>query len=317
MLLVLTNSDDVTADHLLSVTVQHEIGHLRFDTDRGLEQWRVKYASGQPVLTLNDGEYRPADFHHVWYRRPERLKVADGLDSPEVRLMLDEWGEAFEGFFAHIPKDRWVNHPSVNAAASHKLEQLTTAAALGFRTPDTLVTQDPAQLRAFAARHGGKIIAKPMGRGYVERPEDEQDSLIYTNDVSAEHLENLDDLAACPTLFQERLDKTADIRITIVGTDIHAVELLASDSTGSQRCDIRRNNMEDVKHRLITLPDDVTTRLRALMMHYGLRFAAIDMVIGVTGDWYFLETNPNGQWAWMDLIGVTNIAESFVSLFSV
>ncbi|MEJ1729693.1 hypothetical protein SMA90_25505, partial [Escherichia coli] len=62
---------------------------------------------------------------------PERLKDARFDSSPEGRYLLNEWAEALEGFFAHIPRPRWMNHPAANAQASHKLEQLTTAQSLG------------------------------------------------------------------------------------------------------------------------------------------------------------------------------------------
>jgi len=32
----------------------------------------------------------------------------------------------------------------------------------------------------------------------------------------------------------------------------------------------------------------------------GLRFAAIDLVLDQTGEYWFLEANPNGQWAWIE-----------------
>jgi glutathione synthase/RimK-type ligase-like ATP-grasp enzyme len=208
-----------------------------------------------------------------------------------------------------------MNHPSVNAACSHKLEQLSTALALGFAIPDTLLTQDAAELREFFARHGGQIITKPLARGYVERAAKEPDTLIYTNVVPPDHLFNLDDLAACPTLFQELIDKKCDVRITAVEGDLHAVELLAKDDEGRQRCDIRRNNMMDVAYRPIRIPDAIAGLLHRLLDHYALRFAAIDMVVSGKGEWYYLETNPNGQWAWLDLAGVTRIGESFVRAF--
>jgi D-alanine-D-alanine ligase-like ATP-grasp enzyme len=44
------------------------------------------------------------------------------------------------------------------------------------------------------------------------------------------------------------------------------------------------------------------------MKHYGLRFAAIDFVVDVEGQWFFLEINPGGQWAWLDIAGVADIA---------
>ena len=110
--------------------------------------------------------------------------------------------------------------------------------------------------------------------------------------------------------------KSTDVRITVIDQAVHAVELYAQDSEGKQRCDIRRNNMTDVEYKLTELPEEITTMIRNLMAHYRLRFAAIDMVVDFDGKWHFLEVNPNGQWAWMDLAGASNIAHSFVEAFT-
>jgi len=317
MLLILTNSNDATADYLASVLEKHGVRFLRFNTDTSLPLVRFSYNGEQPCLRVAGETFRPDQFTNVWYRRPERLKHPLLDDSPEGKFIFGEWAEALEGFFAHIPLRLWMNHPSKNVGAGHKVEQLTTAQRLGFTIPDTLVTQDADDLRAFAAKHKGGIIAKPMGSGYVERPEGQRDSLVYTNRVEPSHLADLDDLAGCPTLFQRCIEKRSDVRITVVDGDLHPAELLASEPDGSQRCDVRRNNMEDVKYQPITLPDDVARKIRALTDHYGLRFAAVDMAVGTDGVWYFFEVNPNGQWAWLDLVGGMNIAGSLVKVFRV
>lgn len=316
MLLIVTNSQDATADYLASVLQARDVEFFRFDTDTCLSKTSLSFVAGKPLLLHDGTPFSPRNFTDVWYRRPERLKHKAIAHSPEGKFTLDEWSEALEGFFAHIPKSCWMNHPSANAAASHKLEQLTSARGLGFLLPDTLVTQDANELRDFYARHQGKIITKPLARGYVERGEGEIDTLIYTNRVTPEHLAELDDLSTCPTLFQELVDKRSDVRLTVVDASIHAVEMLAEDESGSQRCDIRRNNMEDVRYRTISLPVDISSKIHRLMRHYQLRFAAIDMVVSKAGDWVFLEVNPNGQWAWLDLVGATCIAESFVRSFA-
>jgi len=315
MLLVLTNSQDATADYLVSVLHRNAVKLLRFDTDTCLPHTTVTFQARRPLLCNNGAFFEPESFTNVWYRRPQRLKYKELSETPEGTFTLDEWAEAFEGFFAQIPMTKWVNHPSKNVAASHKIEQLTTAHNLGLLIPETLVTQDANKLREFYAIHGGRIITKPMARGYVERPTGEKDTVVYTNRVMPEHLTELKDLASCPTLFQEFIDKACDVRITFVDGDFHAVELVAKERDGSQRCDIRRNNMDDVNYRLTTLPTDVESRLRDMMGLYYIRFAAIDMAVSNDGRWYFLEVNPNGQWAWLDLGGVTDIARSFVHIF--
>lgn len=315
MLLVLTNSLDATADYLLSHLLKASVPFLRLDTDSALSRIALSYQDGKPALKVDGHWYEPNDFTSVWYRRPERLLLGNATDTPEGRCVVDEWSEALEGFLAHIPAAQWMNYPAANAQASKKLEQLSMAQKHGFAIPETIVTQDPKVLRDFFNTHTGEIIVKPMGRASVERPDDGCDSLIYTNRVRESDIEDLTDLPQCPTLFQQAIRKVSDIRITVVDADIHAVELIAKDVDGHQRCDIRRNNMQDVAYRMIDLPASAKSAVRNLMSFYGLRFAAIDMAKAENDQWYFFEVNPNGQWAWLDLCAGTTIYKSFIVSF--
>jgi len=316
MLFILTNSQDATASFLISALGKAGIPFLRLDTDCLLRRIALSYQPGKPAIRVDSRWYGPDQVSHIWYRRPEQLQDARFDSSPESKYTRSEWTEFIECFFAHVSVERWVNHPAQNAAASRKLEQLTVAAKLGMRIPDTMVTQEPDEMRSFYGKHNGCVIVKPLSAGYIERPGEQADTLIYTNRVLEKHLDNLDDLAACPTLFQQLIEKRNDVRITVVDSDIHSVELQAGDKPGEQRCDIRRNNMSDVVYRPIALPEEVTTAIRKLMAYYRLRFGAVDMTVANNGDWYFLEINPNGQWAWLDMTAGANIAASFVKMFS-
>jgi hypothetical protein len=316
MLLILSNSQDVTVDYLVSRIGKTGPRYFRLNTDDCIIDAKFSYRIGSPRLVVANIEYRPEEFSSVWYRRPERLGHPQIEETPEGKVALDEWAEALEAFFAHIPPAQWMNHPSANFAASHKLEQLTAATQVGLLVPRTLVTQDEEFVRRFFDECSGRMIAKPMAAGYIKRPGIWNDSLIYTNQVRKDHLTDLSDLSHCPTLFQEFIHKTTDVRITIVDQEIHAVELVGRDSDGSQRCDIRKNNMDDIAYRTIALPTNIGVGLRALMARYGLRFGAIDMAVTKSSEWVFFEINPNGQWAWLDLVGGQDIASSIIRAFS-
>jgi glutathione synthase/RimK-type ligase-like ATP-grasp enzyme len=316
MLLILSNSVDATCDYLVGRLLHQGVAFLRLNTDTLTSEVVVEYAQCRPALRCKGAWYAPNQFSHVWYRRPERLRDPRFNDSPEANFILEEWAEAVEGFLSHIEEHRWINHPARNVRASHKLEQLSRATACALKVPETLLTQDESRLREFYSLHSGRIIAKPMATGYIERSKPDADSLIYTNRVRPGDLNSLESLCDCPTLFQQFVDKSCDVRITVLDEDLHAVELKASEPDGTQRCDIRRNDMEDVSYRRIDLPADIRHHLRQLIDAYGLRFAAIDMAITRAGEWIFFEINPNGQWAWLDLAGVTDIASSFIRRFA-
>lgn len=176
MLFILTNSQDVTASFLIPALEKGGLPFVRFDTDRVLESAAFEFHVGVPRVRLNGSWFESGQISNIWYRRPEEFISDAKDDSPEAKFTRSEWTEFFENFFAHVPIERWMNHPSVNATASRKLEQLSTAAKLGINIPDTLVTQQPDELRAFYTKHGGRLIAKPLSSGYLERGKDESAS---------------------------------------------------------------------------------------------------------------------------------------------
>lgn len=49
-----------------------------------------------------------------------------------------------------------------------------------------------------------------------------------------------------------------------------------------------------------------------LVKDLNLRFGAIDLVCDLDGDYWFLEINPNGQWAWIENQTKLPIASSIV-----
>jgi hypothetical protein len=313
MLLVLTSSGDVTADYLTSKLATSAVPYARLDTDTCVTTARVSYDGDSPTLAIDGVELRPADIRTVLLRRPKEIRVDIVGDTTERIHVANEWSEAIEGFLAHVPIERWMNHPTRNVLASHKLEQLTRARNAGLSVPPTLVTQSREELDRFWTVHDGHVVAKPLASGYLERP-DQTVSSIYTNRVLARHLDAAP-LAPCPTLFQAEVQKAFDVRVTVIDDRMTAVGMRRRVD-GEQIVDIRRDNMQDVDYVRVTMPEDVVTALRTLLVSYGLRFAAVDFAITPSGEWVFFEINPNGQWAWMDLTGATALWQDFVYAFA-
>lgn len=313
MLLIISNQKDATVDYLVPFLIKSAIPFLRFDTDSCLEKTTLSYEDGIALLEYDGTSYEPEVFDVIWYRRPESL-LSPGL-SPEETFTIREWSEMIENYFALIPNKKWINHPMNNARASHKILQLDIAKSLGIDVPDTLVTTSQERFKVFYEKHSGKVIAKPVFSGYVDRRGIGNDSIIYTNRVLESHLVKIHEIRTCPTLFQEEISKGYDVRITILDNFIVAVKLL-SQNENEQGCDIRINNMQGVLYSTIALPTDVRHGLMLLMDYYSLRFAAIDMIVDRNEKWFFLEINPCGQWAWLDQEAGTYIAQFFIDTFT-
>lgn len=292
------------------------IDFIRFDTDSDTENVKVAFDLAVPQIIFQDDGFYPEDIKNIWFRRPRPIKLNIKGDEAELVNAAGEWSEAIEGFLAHIPLNRWMNHPSRNTCASHKMEQITRAKQFGLSIPKTLVTQNPEKLKQFWTECNGQVIVKPLASGYLERKEEDEDSLIYTNQVTEGRMLDLTNLRYCPTFFQEMISKRFDVRICIVDEEIHAIGLYAKEQNGQQRLDIRRNNMSDVCYVPLDIPNDTKINLFRMIRSYELRFAAVDMAVDQNNNWIFFEINPNGQWAWLDLMKVSNIADSFIHSFS-
>lgn len=310
--LILSNSTDATADYLCSRLAQADLPYRRFNTDAPLDGVHVRFSTIALEIEWADEVLRPQQIRGLIYRRPQPFEPPIQGDAYQRQHVADEWAETFEGFFAHIPHAKWINHPCSNFAASHKIHQLAAAHACGLIVPSWLVTTEPADARTFLDEHGSEVVAKPLAGGYIERQRPENDTLMYTQVINKSHSSLFDRLPACPVLFQQRVDKRADVRLVVIDDSIVATTLEAKEPNGSQRLDIRRDNMRNVEYAPVNVPDAISSSVRALMAEYRLRFAAMDFAIDSNGRWVFFEINPNGQWAWLDLVGATDLSTIFI-----
>jgi glutathione synthase/RimK-type ligase-like ATP-grasp enzyme len=310
--LILTNSADATADYLHSRLEDAGICPARYDTDTDLSCTRFAYRDSGPQISWREHLLAPDQIGAVVLRRPKPLKPPVQGDQFRTQHIAREWSEVWEGFLAHLPDSCWINHPGQNFKASHKIEQLTRAKKFGFQIPATLVTNDPEAARLFVQSQPAGTIVKPLASGYIERRAPSDDTIIYTHEFLAEHHFLIESIEPCPILFQERIQKEIDIRMTVVDDEIIAVGIKAREGNGDQRLDVRRNNMSDVSYGLIEIPDSISILVRRLLRSYGLRFAALDFAISADSSWVFFEINPNGQWAWLDIDAGTNISDFFV-----
>lgn len=307
MFLILTSSDDATADYLATrATVGHSF--VRMNTDTIVDHARFEYIDGGPTLTFQGEMIDPDRVSGIWYRRPKQLCTNRAMEDGHKQHFLDEWRAALESFLAHVPEEKWINHPRNNLQASHKLEQLTRAAKVGLSVPKTLVTQCGESASEFYSSVGSAIV-KPISHGFIEREDPANDSLIYTNEVTVELLLNIP--GGEPVYVQQKVQKKFDVRLNVIDSTIVAVQLVAHDH-GEQRTDIRRNNMEDVEYREIGVPREIASLVLKMCRSYNLRFAALDFAVDHDGRWWFFEINPNGQWAWLDQLGICDFSEALI-----
>ena len=71
---------------------------------------------------------------------------------------------------------------------------------------------------------------------------------------------------------------------------------------------------------LFEIPSEISDKIKGFMKETQLNYARLDFLIGKDNQWWFLEANPNGQFAWLDgdnkygvLEHIARCAESSIS----
>jgi ATP-grasp ribosomal peptide maturase len=290
--LVVTRLDDATADEVITELNRRQVPVARLDPGDfpTTVTAAAKFDSTGPGGILAT-ETRMVDLdsvRSVYWRRPTPYTPDLAMSEQTARWAVAEARYGLGGILAALPDAHYLNHPWRNRDAEYKPAQLATAARCQLTVPATLITNDPNQARAFAAEHG-PVLYKPL------RETDYADTVgrpltVWIDDVTPGQID--DRIRHTAHLFQQRVAKTADIRLTAVGQRLFAVRI-----DGSPGVDWRRH-YDQLTYTSIKVPPKIAKGVRAYLDAFGLVFGAFDFGLDPDGRWHFYECNPNGQWAW-------------------
>ncbi|MFJ6621495.1 ATP-grasp ribosomal peptide maturase [Kitasatospora sp. NPDC091335] len=290
--LVLTNPLDATADAVLRVLAERRVPVVRLDPGTDLHtgaSLTAAYRTGGQRGTLRTVG-RDVDLsvvRSVWVRRASPYEGPSELDGQDRRFAASQalWGAG--GILASLPAAHYVNHPWANRAAEYKPTQLAAAQRFGFLVPDTVITNSEDEAREFVAAQACGAVYKPLWNtpyAVGGRPH-----AVWVREVDPADL--TDAVSVCPHLFQAKVPKAFDARVTAVGNRLFGVRIDSPDLDWRRRQDRMTCTPIDV-------PEPVARSVAAYLGQLRLVYGAFDFAVTASGAWYFLESNPNGQWAW-------------------
>lgn len=214
-------------------------------------------------------------------------------------MLLDGWLDGIDAY--------QLDPPWVQRRADNKPLQLKLARAVGLDVPATIVTNDPAAVRAFAADQKPLVVKALVQPGTGD---DGGVDVVFTSPLDPDA--GLDGLELCPMIVQERVEKTADVRATVVGGTV----LAASNETAAGT-DWRRESYlrgEAPAWSPYRLPGDVAARLVALARRLGIGYGAADLVRRPDGTHAFLEVNAAGSFAFLGVPVADRVAAAIADL---
>ncbi|WKZ32803.1 MAG: hypothetical protein QY316_12990 [Thermodesulfobacteriota bacterium] len=313
MIIILSNREDITADYVILELRKRKVDFFRFNTeDFPLNvKLSLNYGTTNFLQTPNNKIIPFSDIQSIWYRRPilpdfNKFRLEKGVED----FCTKESFAALEGAWTLLDCN-WVSNPFNIRKAEIKPFQLSVASEIGFKIPKTLISNDSELIKNFYLKNNKCTIVKPIKTSVVKKVAGED--IIFTSSVQDFAIEKVSKCIPIPSIFQERLPKKYDIRVTVIGEQVFPVEIHSQDFRDSM-VDWRQGENPKIKHLRHELPKDISDKCLQLNKRLGLKFSAIDFVFTPNGDYYFLEINPNGQWAWIEERTGYKLTESLVDL---
>ena len=237
----------------------------------------------------------------LWFRRAYNLGygLEQELEQKFVQPSMGEISQTLYGMIESMPCYR-LGRMSLYRRMDSKEEQLKYAHRLGLKVPKTCITNSPAVAKAFVEGCANGAIVK-MQSGFAMY-EDGVEQVVFTNQLTGDHIDEIDTLKYCPMQFQEKIEKEVELRVTVVGDQVFSFEI-DSQKSENAKVDWRKEGVQLVsdwkKHQL---PEEIEQQLLALMDFYAHDYGAIDLIKTPQGDYYFLEVNSAGEFFWLDVL---------------
>jgi glutathione synthase/RimK-type ligase-like ATP-grasp enzyme len=251
--------------------------------------------SSEPTIILSDS------IEAIWLRRQRKIVAHPEIELQEHRDFASRSANILLRSF--FESNNTYNPYSAEAKANQKPYQLWLAQRVGLAIPRTLITSDPGKVTEFfisLARDGRECLYKRIG---TSRGFDYPSRLLEHQD-----LERLSTVRYAPLIFQERITGGSNVRVAIVGRNVFSAEW-SSREQESEPVDIR--GQESAKLGPTDIPEDIKTQLLRLHKKFGLVFGIYDLKYDQSGELYFLEVNPSGQWLAMELEAGFPISETW------
>ena len=311
MLLLVTNKNDFAVDFMITKLNEKKLPNLRLNPTEILDfGYDILFSGDNPhkIIRKESTDINLNEIQSIWYRRAVSPSVdLAGYSAGENNFISGEIKHLIEGLLLSL-KAKWINPLDAVYLGERKLYQLEIASKIGFTVPRSIVTNDYNKAIHFFEQTDGSVICKPIFHGLLY---DRNDVFaIHTNRVTREDLDELNK-SQVPIYLQHEITRECDLRVTVVGKDVYAVEIRHE----VEKTPDWRVKDQKVTQRVAEIPCHIKDNIFKLMAALNLEYGAIDLIKDRNGNYIFLEINPAGEWAWLENDLGLPISDSFIKLF--
>ena len=289
-ILVVSNKFDFTSDFVCIELEKRGARYLRINRDE-FNSYRIQLDVLNSIMSIsiNEEMYQIDNgLVAVYYRAPIYLRdIYKPKLSKEEQIYRTQW-TAFIRNLAIFEDATWINNPIATFQAENKLLQLVKAQNIGFLCPNTIVTND----NTISIIEENDYIVKTIDTA-VLRIEDNE-AFIYSNRIKGYEIKDYD-LGIAPVVIQKYINPKIDIRVTVIGDTVYAVRILKDNRGINGDWRMMKDSVQFIPFEL---PEKTKRNCIEIVTSLGLSFGGIDLIES-KDDFYFIEVNPTGEWAWL------------------
>lgn len=250
------------------------------------------------MANLSNVSLHSPEYDVVWYRRPAHPKLPDTLHPDDIENAKKENQLFFQTLWQIIlPDARWINPPNALIKISSKLLQLKIANNLGMYIPNTLISNDPCIIKEYIRSNDQKVVYKSLYP--MTWLAGNQINMTYTTPITCADLPSDYLLQCVPGIFQEKIEKQYELRVTYFGQQYIAVKI-HSQEHDMAKLDWRSAPTKELRLERVVLPEHVDKQCQLLMQKFNITFGCFDFIVTPSDDYYFLEVNEQGQFLWIE-----------------
>lgn len=319
MILIITNKEDVHPTSVIDILNKRNIPVFRLNTEclltdyefcwwnNSMRTWFV-IKNKQTGLTLKSD-----DLDTVWDRRPELPKELPFQGNKAInKHNLDEAAGFLRFLRSYISTKPSIGSILFDGYASSKMEQIANTISVGLKVPDTCFANRQEDVLTMAKGHQ-ELVLKPIASDGIREDDKDIEYVFYTQKISRKDIANAPKEAFTQTVsyVQEYIPKAFELRVTIVAKRVFACKIESQHLKDDEgKIDWRQGYEHGLRYEPYDLPTDISDKCIKFLDKMRLNFGAFDFIVTPSGEYIFLECNPNGQWLWIEMETGLKISEA-------
>ena len=300
MVIIITDVYDTSTSKVMASLQVCKLSITRVNQNIGIKN--IRYSNRSFTIETEQDKYIQSGFStsSVWYRRGSiTFKVpvkSTDIKGEEIGNYLTREWDVFSYFIYDL--NFIIKLGSFNKEKdNNKIFNLFSAKSVGIDIPEMLLTNQKAVLLKFT-KSQKYVITKPLNRsislfdGSVNWNSD--GTLMLNEGIVGFLSDNF-----FPTLFQEYIEKSYEIRVFYLKGKIYSMAIF-SQLDEQTKTDYRNYNRAKPNRNVpYQLPLEIEEKIRLFMDKSGLDTGSLDIIRATDGRFVFLEVNPCGQFDWL------------------